>query len=289
MDHLAELQKIADNNGGTRASGTPGYDASVDYVEDLLVAAGYEVTRQDFLFDSFQELAEPVFERVSPDAGDLRRRTRTSSRWSTRAAATSPGRSRRSTSSCHRGRRRARRTAAARRRTSPASSTGNIALIQRGTCDFSVKAHNALRGRRRRRDHLQRGPGGANGDARGHARATHSSTRSRSSAPRFEIGNELADAARGGRGRSSTSRPTTLIELRRSHVEPDRRDADRARRPQVVMAGAHLDSVPEGPGINDNGSGSGDAARDRAADRRARHRAAQHQCASPGGARRRPG
>lgn len=25
----------------------------------------------------------------------------------------------------------------------------------------------------------------------------------------------------------------------------------------VVMLGAHLDSVPEGPGINDNGSGSG--------------------------------
>ena len=25
----------------------------------------------------------------------------------------------------------------------------------------------------------------------------------------------------------------------------------------VVMAGAHLDSVPEGPGINDNGSGRG--------------------------------
>ncbi|HET6752610.1 MAG TPA: hypothetical protein VFH23_01505 [Jiangellaceae bacterium] len=50
MDHLAELQKIADNNGDTRASGTAGYDASVDYIEDLLVAAGYEVTRQDFLF-----------------------------------------------------------------------------------------------------------------------------------------------------------------------------------------------------------------------------------------------
>ena len=25
---------------------------------------------------------------------------------------------------------------------------------------------------------------------------------------------------------------------------------------RVVMAGAHLDSVPDGPGINDNGSGS---------------------------------
>ena len=25
---------------------------------------------------------------------------------------------------------------------------------------------------------------------------------------------------------------------------------------EVVMSGAHLDSVPQGPGINDNGSGS---------------------------------
>ena len=72
MDHLAELQKIADNNGDTRASGTPGYDASIDYIEDLLVAAGYEVTRQNFLFNSFRELSEPVFEQVSPNAGDLR-------------------------------------------------------------------------------------------------------------------------------------------------------------------------------------------------------------------------
>ena len=39
----------------------------MDYIEDLLEAAGYEVTRQDFLFNSFQELSEPVFERVSPD------------------------------------------------------------------------------------------------------------------------------------------------------------------------------------------------------------------------------
>ena len=34
MDHLADLQKIADNNDGTRASGTPGYGASVDYVAE---------------------------------------------------------------------------------------------------------------------------------------------------------------------------------------------------------------------------------------------------------------
>ncbi len=76
MGHLAELQKIADNNGGTRASGTPGYDASIEYIEDTLVAAGYEVTRQNFLFNSFRELSEPVFEQVSPNASDVRTQRR---------------------------------------------------------------------------------------------------------------------------------------------------------------------------------------------------------------------
>ena len=31
------------------------------------MAAGYEVTRQNFLFNSFQELSEPVFEQVEPN------------------------------------------------------------------------------------------------------------------------------------------------------------------------------------------------------------------------------
>ena len=34
MDHQRAFQRIADDNGGTRASGTPGYDASADYVEE---------------------------------------------------------------------------------------------------------------------------------------------------------------------------------------------------------------------------------------------------------------
>ena len=42
--HQAALQAIADANGGTRATGTPGYDASVDYAVGVLEAAGYEVT-----------------------------------------------------------------------------------------------------------------------------------------------------------------------------------------------------------------------------------------------------
>ena len=47
------------------------------------------------------------------------------------------------------------------------------------------------------------------------------------------------------------------------------------------MAGAHLDSVTAGPGINDNGSGSAATSRDRADDGQAQ--AARTPCASPGG------
>jgi len=44
--HLSQLQTIATNNGGTRRSTTAGYTASVNYVYDKLVAAGYSVVKQ---------------------------------------------------------------------------------------------------------------------------------------------------------------------------------------------------------------------------------------------------
>jgi aminopeptidase S len=44
--HLSQLQTIATNNGGTRRSTTAGYTASVTYVYDKLVAAGYSVVKQ---------------------------------------------------------------------------------------------------------------------------------------------------------------------------------------------------------------------------------------------------
>src|SRR5688500_11699738 len=42
-EHQAALQAIATANGGNRAAGTSGYDASVDYVVDTLEAAGWDV------------------------------------------------------------------------------------------------------------------------------------------------------------------------------------------------------------------------------------------------------
>jgi aminopeptidase S len=46
--HLAELQRIADANGGNRAHGKAGHRASLDYVKGLLDAAGYTTTMLEF-------------------------------------------------------------------------------------------------------------------------------------------------------------------------------------------------------------------------------------------------
>ncbi|MCE0767146.1 M28 family peptidase [Pseudonocardia kujensis] len=51
---LGELQRIADANGGNRATGRPGYDASVDHVAEVLRAAGFDVTTPSFTFRDTQ-------------------------------------------------------------------------------------------------------------------------------------------------------------------------------------------------------------------------------------------
>ena len=59
-EHQAEFQAIADANGGTRTSGTSGYDESAAYVAERMEAAGYDVTIQPF-----------DFQRSSTQPGDL--------------------------------------------------------------------------------------------------------------------------------------------------------------------------------------------------------------------------
>jgi Peptidase family M28/PA domain len=46
--HLRKLQEIADSHGGNRAVGSPGYDASVDYVAQLLRDKGFDVQTPEF-------------------------------------------------------------------------------------------------------------------------------------------------------------------------------------------------------------------------------------------------
>jgi aminopeptidase S len=46
--HLQALQKIADEHGGNRAAGTPGYDASVEYVVGMLRDIGFKPSTPTF-------------------------------------------------------------------------------------------------------------------------------------------------------------------------------------------------------------------------------------------------
>jgi Zn-dependent M28 family amino/carboxypeptidase len=252
MGHLAELQEIADANGDTRASGTPGYDASVDYIEDLLVAAGYSVTRQDFLFNSFRELSDPVFERVSPDpvvyepgedfitadysgSGDVEASLQAVD------LVLPPGEAdNTSTSGCE--------------ATDFADfEAGNIALIQRGTCTFQVKAENAF----------DAGAVGVIIFNEGQEGRTETLAATLSDAfadpipvigTSFEIGNELAALLAAG---DVVIHLQTETEIRLDVPTQNLiAETPTGRDDRVVMAGAHLDSVPAGPGINDNGSGS---------------------------------
>ena len=57
---------IANINGGTRASGTPGYDASAQYVARMLRRAGYSVRLQEFTFPFFRDLAPGTLSQVAP-------------------------------------------------------------------------------------------------------------------------------------------------------------------------------------------------------------------------------
>ena len=64
--HLRKMQDIANANGGTRAAGTPGFDASRDYVAGVLKKAGYTVTLQQFDFPFFNENSTAVLQRTAP-------------------------------------------------------------------------------------------------------------------------------------------------------------------------------------------------------------------------------
>ena len=130
---------------------------------------------------------------------------------------------------------------------------GNIALVQRGTCDFSVKAQNAY-------DAGAEGVIIFNEGQEGRTETLNPTLGDQFSADlpvigtSFEIGNELATLLEQGEVIVHLA-TDTLIEL---DVPTSNLIAETptGRDDRVVMAGAHLDSVPDGPGIEDKGTGS---------------------------------
>ncbi|MCK7621804.1 M20/M25/M40 family metallo-hydrolase [Streptomyces sp. RS10V-4] len=69
-ERLEALQQATLDHGGTRVSGTAGYDASADYLTRTLTKAGYQVRKQPFEFLDYDILSEKG-SVVAPAARDL--------------------------------------------------------------------------------------------------------------------------------------------------------------------------------------------------------------------------
>ncbi|OLL81911.1 Aminopeptidase Y (Arg, Lys, Leu preference) [Pseudonocardia sp. Ae168_Ps1] len=70
--HLEALQRIADDAGGNRASGSPGYERSVDYVAGVLRDAGFDVDTPTYYdADLGRELRNVVARTRDGDPGAL--------------------------------------------------------------------------------------------------------------------------------------------------------------------------------------------------------------------------
>ena len=256
MAHQNAFQNIANANGGTRASGTPGYDASLAYVKAQLDATGYyDVTVQPFLFDAFRELATPVFQRLSPsprnyvanedfitmdfsDTGDV-----TGTLVATNDIVIPPGATAStSNSGCE-----------ASDFTAASPTQLQVALIQRGTCDFRVKAENAQAAGYDAAIIFNEGQPGRQETLAGTLTADDTSTIPVIGTS-FAIGEELYNLVRAG---AVTVRVATTTEIRKDVPTANLLAKTKTgRTDRQVVVGAHLDSVQEGPGINDNGSGT---------------------------------
>jgi Zn-dependent M28 family amino/carboxypeptidase len=247
MRHERALANIAERNGGTRVSGSPGFDKSRDYVVGQLQNAGWTVTVQPFEFPYFQELAPTTLDRTAPDqhtygddefatmdysgSGDVTADVQAVDL--TLPPSPEPG----STSGCEAG-------------DFTGFTAGNIALVQRGTCTFGEKVANATaagasavlifnEGQPGREEVLTGTLGGP---------ATIPTV-----GLSFAAGQDLATLLESGAVTIHVT-TSTLSETRTTYNTIA--DAPGGRTDHTVVVGSHLDSVAAGPGINDDGSGS---------------------------------
>jgi Zn-dependent M28 family amino/carboxypeptidase len=248
-EHQAALQAIADANGGNRFSGLPGYDASVDYVVERLRAAGYDPEVQEFDYTAYRELGPSALQQTAPnsvtyiegtDFGAIDQTDPGDVTAPVTAVDLKLGLGNTSTSGWE---------------TTDFNGfpQGNIALLQRGTCTFELKAENAA-------------AAGAVGivifnqgntadESRQNIPAVTLTANNTSGIPvlgtTYALGEQLAGIA-GLEMRVFANTERRILPTFNVLAETPRGGDDS----NVVMVGAHLDSVLAGPGINDNGSGS---------------------------------
>jgi len=242
MRHLEAFQRIAENNGGNRSAATPGYEKSAAYVARALRNAGYRVRFDPFEVTVYEANAPSVLQRRAPSRTSYENSTDfTTFNYSPSGSVT------------------ARVTPVAVTRDfeglggCPETAfagfpSGDIALVQAGPCTLTEQVLNAENA----------------GASAALLMFTPQLVDTSAGVPRATLANSgigvPAVAISTDLG-SKLARPGTRV-----HLEVDGDIAERTTRNviaeksrqanEVVMVGAHLDSVVDGPGINDNGSGS---------------------------------
>jgi Zn-dependent M28 family amino/carboxypeptidase len=254
--HQAAFQEIANANGGTRAAGTSGYDASVDYVVDTLEAAGWSVELNFFDFRVVRPVQQLTPTAVTHPAGAV-----TGSALGTVTNAVTPidinlVPPRANTSGCDGAFTEA--AVGAPLVSDPGGPNdfagfvpGRIALIQRGGCSFALKVANAQTAGAAAVILFNQGDTPARSVTLTNVTAVPPAGSAFTTITLPLVG--VSFAAGETLSQAGTTATVAVVNDPQANVI-----AELAGRTDdnVVMAGAHLDSVPAGPGINDNGSGS---------------------------------
>jgi Zn-dependent M28 family amino/carboxypeptidase len=230
MTHVTRLQEIADEHGGNRALGTPGYDASIDYVANALRDKGFDVQTPEFEVRlSFADEPALTVGGATIAAKPLEFTIGTPPNGVSAPLVAAPVDD---TPGC----------------TAPdydgVPARGAIVLVDRGHCPFSDKqAVAAERGavalivaNNTEGDEV----GGTLGEKTEVKIPVIGVTKASGERLRAEPGETTIKLNAGVR----VDRTRNLITQTKTGATSD-----------VVMVGAHLDSVAEGPGINDNASG----------------------------------
>ena len=230
--HLEQLQRIADRNDGNRAALTAGYEASARYVERTLQRAGYTTTRDPFTF-AFEIVDAASLTLGTGEAYEVDQMQYAPS--TAEGGLTAPGSVPVDTTGC---------TAES---WAGVEVTGTIAVVSRGGCSFAEKAVAAA------------GAGAAGVVIYNNVEEMLFGTLGQEGLVQVPVaGMGLAD---GQAVVAAVAAGTELTLDTRFHTEENESfnviaETRTGRDDNVVMLGAHLDGVEEGPGINDNGTGS---------------------------------
>ncbi|OBH57771.1 M28 family metallopeptidase [Mycobacterium sp. E2479] len=229
MAHLSKLQDIANANNGTRAVGTPGYEASVDYVVNVLRDSGFDVQTPEFSARVFHGDKPEVTvggKAVEAHALDFSLGTGPEGVRGPLVAAPPDN------LGC----------AASDYANLPVR--GAVVLVDRGTCPFAQKEDAAA----------ERGAVAMivadNVDEQQMGGTLGPTTEVK--IPVLSVTRSVGVQLRGQPGPTTIKLNASAQSFRARNVIAQTKTGSGTN---VVMAGAHLDSVPDGPGINDDGSG----------------------------------